>query len=572
MSGQGESAAGVAAPRGQTLLERRTRLATGLVLFTFVLTHLLNHSLGIISLEAMEAGRRAFLALWRSTPGTVALAAAIVLHLALALRSIYLRRTLRMPAWEALQLLFGLAIPLLVINHVVGTRIAHTRFGFEDSYPVVVLVFWKLRPDLGLQQALLLSIAWIHGCIGLHFWLRIRYWYARWAIALYTFAVLIPVLALLGFAQAGKEISALAIQQGWINDTLAAAHFPDDQARAALQETARAVLHLLVACFIVTLALRAFRLWRESRSSIRVTYPGNRVVTVPLGFSLLECSRHAGIPHASVCGGRGRCSTCRVRVVAGLQALPPPSAEEARVLQRVGVGADVRLACQSRPTGDLSIIPLMPARLMASEAFSEPGAMTGEEREICVLFADIRGFTRLSERRLPYDVVFFLNRYFEVTSRAIEQAGGIANQFTGDGVMALFGVYTAPAAGALQALEASRAMTRAVAGLSEDLRGELPAPLRIGIGIHCGPAVVGHMGRGVATYLTAVGDTVNTASRLQDQTKQFDCQAVISEPVAQRAGVDVSGFPRHEITVRNRAAPIAIRIITDVEALRLPVA
>ena len=247
MSGQSNTAAGVAAPRGQTMLERRTRLATGLVLFTFVLTHLLNHSLGMISLEAMEAGRRAFLALWRSTPGTVALAASILLHLALALRSIYLRRHFRVPAWEALQLLFGLAIPLLVINHAVGTRLANERFGFEDSYAVLVLLFWETRPDLGLQQALLLSIAWIHGCIGLHFWLRIRFWYARWAIPLYTFAVLIPVLALLGFAQAGKEISALAIHQGWINDTFAAAHRPDDQARAALQETGKAILYLLIA-------------------------------------------------------------------------------------------------------------------------------------------------------------------------------------------------------------------------------------------------------------------------------------------------------------------------------------
>jgi len=130
-------------------------------------------------------------------------------------------------------------------------------------------------------------------------------------------------------------------------------------------------------------------------------------------------------------------------------------------------------------------------------------------------------------------------------------------------------VHTPPAVGALQALEAARALTRAIATLSADLRGELPARLRIGIGIHCGSAVVGHMGHGAATYLTAVGDTVNTASRLQDQTKEFDCQLIISEPVALRAGVDVSGFPRHQITVRNRAGPIAIRIIADVEALRL---
>jgi adenylate cyclase len=112
-------------------------------------------------------------------------------------------------------------------------------------------------------------------------------------------------------------------------------------------------------------------------------------------------------------------------------------------------------------------------------------------------------------------------------------------------------------------------MQRALAQLSADLHEELPVALRLGIGIHCGPTVVGHMGRGVATYLTAVGDTVNTASRLQDQTKHFACQLIISEPVAERAGLDVSAFRREEITVRNRAEPIAIRIIEDVESLAL---
>jgi len=96
---------------------------------------------------------------------------------------------------------------------------------------------------------------------------------------------------------------------------------------------------------------------------------------------------------------------------------------------------------------------------------------------------------------------------------------------------------------------------------------ELEKPLRIGIGIHTGPAVVGRMGFGAAMYLTAVGDTVHVASRFQDLTKQYQAQLVISEQVAECAGLDVSGFPRHEITVRNRREPLAIRVIADVRAL-----
>jgi adenylate cyclase len=296
-------------------------------------------------------------------------------------------------------------------------------------------------------------------------------------------------------------------------------------------------------------------------------YPDGRAVVVPVGVTVLEASRLARIPHASVCGGRGRCSTCRIRVVHGLADLPSSSPEELRVLQRVGAPPDVRLACQLRPTGDLAVLPLLPAQAQARDGFAQPGYVAGQEREITVLFADLRGFTRLAEHKLPYDVVFFLNRYFDVVGNAIEQAGGIANQFTGDGVMALFGVQAEPETGCRQALVAASNMVRGLEELSHTMAEELEGPLRMGIGIHTGPVVVGRMGHGVALYLTAVGDTVHVASRLQDLTKEYRCQMIISESVAERAGLEVAGLPRYELTVRNRREPIIIRTIDDVHAL-----
>jgi adenylate cyclase len=213
------------------------------------------------------------------------------------------------------------------------------------------------------------------------------------------------------------------------------------------------------------------------------------------------------------------------------------------------------------------VIPLVPAAAPAGAGFAQAGYLSGQEQEATVLFADLRGFTRLAEHKLPYDVVFLLNRYFDVVGSAIEQAGGIANQFTGDGVMALFGVQTEPAQGCRQALAATVAIVRGLAELSQSLVEELEEPLRIGLGIHTGPVVVGRMGRGVALYLTAVGDTVHVASRLQELTKFYGCQLVISDQVARYAGIDVSAFPRHELTVRERREPIGIRIIDDVQAL-----
>ena len=547
---------------------RRVRLITGLVLFAYIATHLANHASGLVSLAAMDAGREWFLWLWRNPVGTATLYGSLLVHFGLALWALYLRRSLRIPALEALQLVFGLSILPLLTIHAVGTRLGFEWFGFNDTYAPVLLNFWKLRTDLGVRQALLLVIVWIHGCIGLHQWLRLKHWYFRFAPWLAALAVLVPVLALLGFADGGREVLRFTEQPGWMERAIAGAHSPKAKERALLESTAEAILLVFAASIVLTLLARLLRQAYESRAgAVRIRYPDGRTVVAPLGYSVLETSLSAGIAHASVCGGRGRCSTCRVRIVRGLQSLPPASAEELVVLKRVGAAPNVRLACQLRPTNDLSVVPLLPPTATARDGFAHPDHVVGKEQEICVLFADLRGFTRLSERKMPYDVVFLLNRYLETMSRAIEQAGGIPNQFTGDGVMALFGVESNPERGCRDAVAAAKSMVRGLAAMSSELAEELAEPLRMGIGIHEGPTIVGRMGHGEAMYLTAVGDTVNLASRLQDLTKQYQCQVIISEVAAQLAGIDVSGFPRHEVTVRNRTEPVAIRAIEDLESL-----
>ena len=540
---------------------RKLRLWAGLTLFAFVLTHLLNHALGLVSLDAMERGRVWFLAVWRSVPGSVLLSTAFTVHVLLGLWSLYQRRHLRMPAWEATQLGLGLTIPLLLAPHVIGTRLAGDLYGAVDSYSRVLLALWVLSPELAVRQTAMVVIVWVHGCMGLHFWLRFRPGYARRVTLLFGVALLLPVLALLGFAEAGREVGRMARDPAWVARTLKDTQAPDLQERAHLARIHRAFVGGYGSALGLTMLARAVRQTRARvRGGIRITYPDDRTITVPAGLTVLEASRLAGIPHTSVCGGRGRCSTCRVRVGRGLESQPPASSGEQRVLHRVGAATNVRLACQLRPTGPLSVTPLVPAVALAHDRVPRHGPHEGGEREIAILFADLRSFTPLAERRLPYDVVFLLNRYFEAVGTTIERAGGVVNQFTGDGVMALFGVDTDVAQGSRQAVRAAGDLVESVAALSHSLREELPAPLRIGIGVHAGPAVVGRMGYGVATYLTAVGDTVHVASRLQELTKEYGCQLVISERVATEAGLDVAGLPRHELTIRGRAEPMVIRV------------
>ncbi len=545
---------------------RRVRLGAAFVLLTYLILHFSNHALGLVSLDAMETGRRWFLAIWRSQLGTLALYGAIVVHGGLALWLLYQRRTLRMPAWEAAQYTLGLVLPALLASHVVGTRIAWWQAGSDDRYARVLFHFCVQAPERGAWQAVALAVAWTHACIGVHYWLRFRPWYPRAVGWLFTVALLLPTLALAGFVAGGREVSVLARTPGWTDALMRATHPPGAAETAALGRVRNAFLDAYLVALGAVLAARGVRTLWQRRRSVRILYPADRVVTVPVGVSVLEASRLAGIPHASVCGGRGRCSTCRVRVVHGLADLPLASLTEQRVLARVGAAPDVRLACQVRPVRDVAVLPLLAPSIAAADAFG-PDVRQGREQEVAVLFADLRGFTRVAEHKLPYDVVFILNRYFEAVGGAIHEAGGIPNQFTGDGVMALFGVETGVELGCRQAVAAARAIVRHLAALNRELGEDLQVPLRIGIGIHAGPAIVGRMGYGEGVYLTAVGDTVHVASRLEQLTKEYGCALVLSEQVASRAALDVSAFPRHELTVRNRGGLLAVRVIDDLGRL-----
>src|SRR5262245_33367728 len=196
----------------------RLRLCSGLILFTFLVGHLTNHALGIVSLEAMNAGLPFTIGPWRTLPGTVLFCGAALVHVGVALWSLYMRQTLRMPAWHVTQVTLGLLIPLVLIGHAVGTRGLHEVFGVHGNYTTELAALWLLLPAAGVLQPLLLIVAWVHACIGLHAWLRLKPWYAahdRLALAL---AVLWPALALAGYVSSGMQVVRQAAAAGWLED------------------------------------------------------------------------------------------------------------------------------------------------------------------------------------------------------------------------------------------------------------------------------------------------------------------------------------------------------------------
>lgn len=549
---------------------RGLRLGSGLILFVFVVTHLSNHALGLISLEAMETGRHYFLLVWRNPVGTTLFLGALAVHMGLALYSLYSRRRLKMRFGEAAQLLLGFAAPVLLVVHVLGTRAAVELYGTNDTYTLVLLVLWANSPIDGLQQVAATLIVWGHACIGIYYWLRLKPWFPRIVPVLYGMALLVPVLGLLGFVSAGRAVGRLVeADPGFLLDTVIETNAPDDAQVAYLHQMETWILLGLGAAILLTLAARAFRLYLERRAGIiRITYPDGRTVSVSPGTTILEASQLHDIPHAAVCGGRGRCSTCRVRINGSLGTLSEPDESERKVLRRVGAAPDVRLACQTRPSEDTSVSPLLPPNASPRDGFAKSAAMQGQEQEIAILFADIRGFTSFAEQKLPYDVVFVLNRYFRSMGEAIEQGGGRFDKFIGDGIMALFGVDQNAREGARSALKAAHGMAEKLDELNELLKGDLPAPLRIGIGIHAGPAIVGEMGYGPAISVTAIGDTVNTSSRLEAKTKDFGAQLIVSEHVAALAGLQTGTLRREEIEVRGRKEPMQIIVFDDARIIR----
>src|SRR3954469_9352647 len=196
------------------------RLASGLVLFAFVLTHFLNHALGHVSLKAMQQGQGLRRAVWGSRPGTLLLYGAAAVHVGLALWKLIRRHTWRMPTWEAAQIALGLWIPFLAVGHVMTTRGLSAFYGVDPTYALELRLLWPAR---ALMQSLLLLVVWLHAMVGLHHWLRIKRWYGAWSPHLLAIAVLVPTLALTGWIEGARRVALMRFQAPPLSAALLAA-------------------------------------------------------------------------------------------------------------------------------------------------------------------------------------------------------------------------------------------------------------------------------------------------------------------------------------------------------------
>jgi adenylate cyclase len=523
------------------LTRQRLRLGSGLILFVYVTAHFANHALGLISVAAAERGLSVAVAVWHSLPGTVLLYGAAAIHITLAFVALYEHRTLRMPPLELLRIALGFGIPTLLIAHAVTTRVAFEAYGAQPDYARIVWMLWHSNRE-GRQLALLVP-GWLHGCLGLNFAFSRQAWYQRLRLILFAAALLLPVLATLGFLEMLKEVSLLAQDPTWASANIRSLDTAQANNLASVSDALLAVyLAMIGAVFAARILRRMVETFRGTLVSI--SYPG-RTVSVPRGWSVLEASRSHHIPLLSMCGGRARCSTCRVRIVAGGDRCPPPEQNEIDTLRRVYAADDTRLACQLRPTGNVMVVPLL---IVAPSPLRERADET-VEREIVVLLVSFR-WSAIPHRVLPQDRLYLLNRYSEIVGDTVRVEGGVPTEFMGDGITALFGLDVGTQEANRQALMAAAQIDQRLRSLSDRFSQELGWAADFVIHVHTGPAGVGESGDGATRTLAAVGNTVDAARHLA--ALRYDggtARIVLSEAVAVAAAFDACGAHWREVEI-----------------------
>jgi len=531
-------------------VSRNLSLIAGLILFAFAATHFLNHAVGLFRLDLMDEVQQWRLAVTRSWPGSIVLGMALLTHILFGLLKTARRGTLRLPAWERMQIVLGLTIPFLLLPHVVDTRLAMTAFGVQDSYLYELARLW---PAAAFTQSVLLLVVWAHGCLGIHYWLKFRPWYASLQPILLLAAVAVPLAALAGFVVSGRAVADLIGDPAIAARVKDISHWPDassDERLAWYRLLARIIFAVLLGLTGIVIMLRRFGMFAAPK--LTVAYTGGPKVQSAIGPTLLEISRANGIAHASACGGRARCGTCRVRIDEGAASLPSPGFAERFTLARVKAPDNMRLACQIRPHASLSV-----TRLMRMQDDGPPAAAAenpddaGVTKPLCLLYLRIRDIDEISRDRLPYDVMFILNEFFAAAGAAIEQNYGWIDKFSGDGVLAVFGQQRGLDRACSDALQVARAIDVALDRLNEKVSAEIGRPVAISVGLHAGSFFLGRIGLGKTSVLSVIGPGTEMALQLANAAEDRGWQVAFSAEAARRAGVAGIG-ERQSLTISGR--------------------
>jgi adenylate cyclase len=534
-------------------------MASGLILFFYITAHLVNHALGLISLDIAEAGMAIAVEVWYSLPGTIALYGATAVHFMMALIAIYERRTFRLPPLEIIRIALGFSMPILLIGHAASTRLAYDLYGLSSDYTRVVGALWASGQQ-GWQLGLM-APGWIHGCLGLNFAFGRRPWFRRFRPVLFAVALLVPVFAGLGFIAMGRELASDPRSLAALEDL----NPSNAVQRLAIQQWKDNLLNWYFCIIFAAFMAREIRnlIERRRKGLVKVAYPG-QTVSIPRGWSVLEASRSFHLPHAAMCGGRARCSTCRVRVTAGHEHCPPPAKDEQDTLSRIGAPTDVRLACQLRPQGNVSVTPIVRT---ARAVYRATAPRRSGEHDIVMLYCDFRNRADFAGDHLPQDMLHILTVYVDGLSHAIRAAGGVLSYVESDSVCALFGVDAATGVCAERALQAVGAIEGVIADLNNRLGRHEGDRLKISVVVHAGHAAMGEIGSSEPPMVLAIGEASDVANEMRKLAAERDRAFAISERVYLDAGL----MPVHDdqATLRGPAGATTV-FLSDVAPVASP--
>ncbi|WP_293853459.1 2Fe-2S iron-sulfur cluster-binding protein [uncultured Alsobacter sp.] len=353
-----------------TTLIRTVRLSSGLVLMSFVTMHLSVLVFGLRSPEAVFAAARVLMRPWQGGVGAAVLASAMTLHLICGLIAVGARRSLAVRRGDMVQVALGLAVLPLLLPHVLAVKMAGDLApGLSLGFGDLLAIFWQFSPASAIQQLLVVIIVWAHGAIGLVAWFSLQRWWPRLSPVVIPLLFAIPILALLGFVEGGKAVVArIASDPAFANQV--------NTSWALLRSVdgplgdIRGITNLsYLAAVAVAVSVMVARVVVTRRKPVTVLYDNGLSGTGRRGLSILEISRLSSVPHASVCSGRGRCGTCRVRVTAGSDRLSAVDDIERRTLDEPKSTGAVRLACRARVLDDGVVVErLMPPDADASAA------------------------------------------------------------------------------------------------------------------------------------------------------------------------------------------------------------
>lgn len=268
----------------------------------------------------------------------------------------------------------------------------------------------------------------------------------------------------------------------------------------------------------------------------KVTYFQEVAIEAADGQTLLDASIENRIPHHHQCGALGRCTTCRVQILDGVSHVSVRTHLEERVASERGWDDFTRLACQAKVHGNVVARRLLqsPQDVIVLDLEERNAASGADEREleVAVLFSDIRNFTGQTEKSLPYDVVYFLNGHFAAAAEVVLNNNGYIDKYIGDGLLAVFGIRgEKPDVACRNAVRAAIGMQDAARRLSPTFERDLNISLRIGVGVHFGPVILGRVGHPGKRQTTVIGNTVNIASRIEGMTKELNAPILLSESV-----------------------------------------